>query len=407
MRIFQVLPVALRAAWMVLRQNRWRSLLTLTICSLGTAGVILAGVLGQANVAQMQTRLRTLGGGMIVVSPGTVTPYPGRQRQLEHHISLEPEDGAALMQRVPAIQRAVPVVARGSTIRNAWAAVRVRLIGTTPDYFQLRGFNVERGRSPHAKDDGKRVIVLGHAISSELATDGVQPGDIVSLGGQPYEVIGTLPPLGVNFAGEDEDHQVFIPLETYRWRVANRPWIGSIYLQLSPKADTKAAIRDVQSLLRDRHGRWGDQTEDAVVKDFAELAAQQSGLLNTVVGAVSIVGGLLLLLGIVGIGTLMMLVVRQRHGEIGLRRAVGATPTDILIQFLIEGLLIASTGVLAGVGIGIAGSFAVGHVLAAPVSFDIPLLLLASGVSLLAASLACFIPAMLAARLEPAVALRS
>lgn len=407
MRTLWAIRVALRAAWAVLRQNRWRSLLTLAICGLGTAGVILAGVLGKSNVAQMQERIRNLGGGLVVVSPNKLPTSPGRQRQIEHFISLEPDDATALKEHMPQIQSAVPVVARNTTIRHERNTSRVRLLGTTPEYARVRSFPLARGRFFNATDGAERVIILGHAASRELASEGLKPGDIVALGGQPYEVIGVLQPQGVNFAGEDEDHQVFIPLDAYRQRIANRHWLSLLYLQLTPDADSTRVTRRVQSLLHDRHGRWRDQMDDVVIRDFAELSAQQSGLLLTAVWAVSIISGLLLLLGVVGIGTLMLLVVRQRRAEIGLRRALGATPTDIAVQFLVEGLALSGVGILAGLIVGVGGAVVFQAMRSATAELDFLLIGLAVAVSLSACALACLLPAIAAARLEPAAALRS
>lgn len=401
-----VMALALRAAWAVFRQNRWRSLLTLTICGLGTAGVVVAGVLGKANVREMQARLRNLGGGLLVVSPNKVPPYPGRPRQLEQFISLQPEDGQALAAQMPGIQAVVPVAVRTSTVRSDRAASRVRLVGTTPEYLRVRPFPMASGRFLHAADDGQRVLVLGDAVSRELAAHGMRPGAWLALGGHPFEVVGVLRPQGINFAGEDEDHQVFIPLETYRQRVANRPWLSHLIVQLAPEADSTRTVQQVQARLRDWHGRWPDQVDDVIVRDFAEISAQQSGLLQTALWAVSAVGGLLLLLGGVGITTLMLLVVRQRRAEIGLRRALGATPGDIAVQFFAEGLVLTACGVLVGVGLGAGVAALLTRSMAVPAGSDFALVAWSAVVSLGAGSVACVIPALAGARLEPVAALR-
>jgi putative ABC transport system permease protein len=407
MRSLWALEVALRASWSVLRRNCGRSLVTLVICGLGTGGVILAGTLGDANVKQMQGRIRDLGGGLIVVSPNKLTSTPGRVRQIEHFISLQPEDALALARQIPEVHAAVPVVARTTTVRLERRAARVRLVGTTPHYAVVRSFPLAKGRFLSPGDGAERVIVLGHAVSKELAPDGVRVGVMVALGGQPFEVVGILQPQGVNFAGEDEDHQVFIPLETYRQRIANRPWLSLVYLQVSVGADSAAVAEKVRTLLRSRHGQWPEQADDVVIRDFAELAGQQSGLMQTVVWAQAVVAVLLLGLGAVGVATLMLLVVRERRAEIGLRRALGATPTDIAIQFLLEGMILAGVGVVVGLGAGLGAVAGWGLVrgAAAPVSWT--WVVVAAGSSLAASALACLFPAVAAARLEPAGALRS
>jgi ABC-type antimicrobial peptide transport system permease subunit len=404
MRELAALPVALRAAWSVLRQHKFRSVLTLAVCGLGTAGIIVAGMLGRSNVGEMQARLRTLGGNMIAVSPNKLPPFPGRPRQLEHFISLQPEDGIALAD-VPGVETVVPVVARNTTIRHGASASRVRLIGTAPSYLQVRCFTLARGRFLEPADAGERVIVLGHSVAYELSD--ARLGAVVYLGGNPYTVVGILDSEGVNFAGEDEDHQAFISVETYQQRIANRPWLSHLYLQIGADADPGQMVQQVTGLLRDRHGRWRDQVDDVIVRDFAELTAQQTGLLTTAIWAVSVTSALLLAMGTIGIATLMMLVVRQRCTEIGLRRALGATPWDIAFQFFVEGILLAIVGVLSGVGIGVAASVILSKSMATPASFDASLALIGVAVSLSAGAAACLIPAISAARLEPAAALRS
>ena len=115
---------------------------------------------------------------------------------------------------------------------------------------RLSRLPLARGHFFAPSEAQERVIVLGHAVSRELAPQGVRPGETVFLAAQPYTVLGVIQPQGINFAGEDEDRQVFIPLETYRKRIANRPWLTHLYLQLAPEADSARVVERVQQLLR-------------------------------------------------------------------------------------------------------------------------------------------------------------
>lgn len=405
MRFLRAVAVAIRAAASVLSGNRWRSLLALAVCGSGTAGVITAGVLAEVNTAEMQARFSALGSNLLVISPNKLPLFPGRPRQLEHFISLLPEDGTVLEKLVPAAT-VVPVVARQTTIRAGSRASRVRLIGTTPDYLKVRNFSLQQGRFLSPEDDRERVIVLGNVVGRELRPQGVGAGETVLVGGNPYNVIGTLDPQGINFAGEDEDHQAFIPLTTYQHRIANRLWLSFLYVQLPPRAGSSSVVEAVQKLLRERHGRWDYQVDDAVIRNISDLAVEQSELLTTVVWVVSITAILLLLMGVVGIVTLMLLVVRQRRAEIGLRRALGATPADIAFQFFIEGIVLAGTGILIGLGLGAGVSLIVVDAFAVEFTGNSNLPLLGVAVSLAASIIACVVPAIVAARLEPSVALQ-
>jgi len=399
--------VALRAAWACLRQHRWRSLATLALCGLGTAGVLIAGMLNRAHQTEMRGRLHNLGDGLLVVSPNRMPVSPGRSRSLEHFLTLAAEDASALMAQLPQLQQAVPLATRSVTARLGGRALRVQLVGTTPEYQRVRHFPLARGRFFTPAEANERVMVLGHAVSVELNSQEVLSGQEICLGTTAYQVVGVLAPQGVNFAGEDEDRQVFVPLETYRWQIANRPALDALYLQMAPEASSAQTMRQVEHLLRDRHGRWPDQVPDVIVRDFAALAAQQADLMATVTWAVFVTSGLLVLLGAVGIATLMILVVRQRRVEIGLRRALGATPTDVGLQFFTEGIVLASAGVIAGLGCGIGVGVVLAGLRAVTVPIDPILVVVSAGFSLGSAAAACAIPALLAARLEPGAALRS
>ena len=398
--------VAVKAAWSCLTEHRWRSLLTIVVCAAGTAGVMVTGILSEINRADLQARLRTIGGRLLVVSPNKLPPYPGRARQLEHFISLVEEDGGALSERVSGLQMVVPAAARSAVVRLDTRAVRVRLVGTTAEYLQVRGFRTAAGRFLAASDEHDRVVVLGHAVSRELQPQGTRPGEIIVLGGGSYEVVGVLEPQGINFAGDDEDHQVFIPLDTYQRSVANRPWLTHLYLELDEDADVKRTVSEVQRLLRNRHGRWRDDVDDAIVQDFADLTARQSDLLATASLAVSLTSGLLLIVGMVGISSLMLLIVRERGAEVGLRRALGAVPRDIASQFFLEGMGLAAAGVLAGCTLGFGLTLAIGRWWDAQATPNLTLVAISLGVSLGSGALASAVPAIMAAQVEPAAALR-
>jgi MacB-like periplasmic core domain len=162
-RMVRATRVAFRAAWSCLRRHRGRSVLTLAVCGLGTAGVLLAGILAQAHAAEVRARYRALGGGLLVVSPNKVPPYPGRARQIDHFISLDPDDATALAAEVPHLRAVVPVAARPMTVRLEPKATRTQLIGTTPDYRRVRNFTLAHGRFFAAADGDDRVIVLSNA----------------------------------------------------------------------------------------------------------------------------------------------------------------------------------------------------------------------------------------------------
>jgi putative ABC transport system permease protein len=395
---------AVRSAWAVINQNRWRSAATLTICGLGTAGVIIAASIGAAQMAEMQRRLDAVGGRLIIVSPNTVPPYPGRPRQLEHFISLEPDDIGMIGANVPGVATIVPVATRESTVRRGSTAVKARLIGTEAEYSRIRRFRLSSGRFLAESDGSSRVVVLGAAVARELR--GVRAGEAVWVAGQPYETIGILEPMGVNFAGEDEDRQVFIPLETYHHRIANRLWLNHLYLELNADADSADAARTVVRALRARHDRLDEQVDDVTARDMAEVAVQQATLSATAVWVISLTSGLLFVLGVAGIATLMVQTVRQRKGEIGLRRAVGATPFDVGVHLFLETMTLAAAGVCAGLVAGVVGALLASVLSGGSITLDVASVALVALGTCGVSGIACLVPAWVASRVEPAAALR-
>ena len=392
------------SAWAVISQNRWRSAATLTICGLGTAGVIIAASIGAAQIAEMQRRLDAVGGRLIIVSPNTMPPYPGRPRQLEHFISLEPDDIRTIGTDVPGVDTIVPVAARESTVRHGSTALKVRLIGTDAEYSRIRRFRLASGRFLTDSDGSSRVVVLGAAVGRDLR--GVRAGEVVWLAGQPYETIGILEPMGVNFAGEDEDRQVFIPLETYRHRIANRLWLNHLYLQVNADADSAETARRAVRALRARHDRLGEQVDDVIARDMAEVAVQQATLSATAVWVISLTSGLLFVLGVAGIATLMVQTIRQRKGEIGLRRAVGATPFYVGVHLFLETMTLAAAGVFAGLIAGVVGAVIASALSGGSITLDAPSVALVALGTFAVSGIACLVPAFMAARVEPAAALR-
>jgi putative ABC transport system permease protein len=176
-------------------------------------------------------------------------------------------------------------------------------------------------------------------------------------------------------------------------------------VELAENADVTRTVSEVQGLLRSRHGQWRDEADDVIVRDFAQLTGRQSELLTTVTWVVFVTSGLLLAVGMVGIMTLMLLVVRQRRSEIGLRRALGAVPADVAFQFFLEGSGLAAAGVLAGCVLGFGTAIALARGWGVEAELDLMPAAMSLVVSLGSGAVACALPAILAARIEPAMAL--
>jgi putative ABC transport system permease protein len=227
------------------------------------------------------------------------------------------------------------------------------------------------------------------------------------MGNVPFEVIGILEPKGVNYAGIDEDDQIFIPVSTALRRLFNLTYLSSLYIQAKDERAMGTAARQVTDLLHERHRIRAGQPDDFTLQTQAEIleAAQETS--ETLSLLLASIAGISLFVGGIGILAMMVISVRERTKEIGIRRAVGARRRDILLQFILEATSLSLAGGLIGSIAGVAGGLILGRVTGWPTAISPLALLLAFGV---AAAVGIFFgayPARRAARLDPIVALRA
>jgi putative ABC transport system permease protein len=244
-------------------------------------------------------------------------------------------------------------------------AVVTTVLGTTPAFPDVRRFQLQRGRFFEEEDDraARRVAVLGARIEEQLFPGEDPVGRSIRLRGVPFDVVGVLEAKGILADGSDEDNQVVIPLRTALRRVFNTTWISTVFVSVRDPERMEDAEADIAALLRERHrlDRGGKPDDFEVQNKIRFLAAQQETIASLTLFT-SGLAALALLVGGAGILALMLLSVKERTGEIGLRRAVGARPKDILVQFLAEAAVLAFGGWLVGVAAGAlgAGAIAVG-----------------------------------------------
>jgi putative ABC transport system permease protein len=236
------------------------------------------------------------------------------------------------------------------------------VLGTTPNYLEIGNFRLLEGRFLDADDNSAalRVAVLGARIDQTLFSEDDPVGRDIRIRGDSFEVIGVLNAKGVLADGSDEDNFVFIPIRTALRRVFNSTWLNPIFISVRQPQEMDAATAEIGNLLRIRHrlaqqGKPDDFSIQNPAKTLAmqKQAADSLGLLTDGLAAGSLV------VGGVGILAIMLMSVKERTGEIGLRMAVGARPRDILVQFLLEATLLSLGGWLVGMALGTVGTTAI------------------------------------------------
>jgi putative ABC transport system permease protein len=270
-------------------------------------------------------------------------------------------------------------------VKASFYAMKSKVLGTTQYFPTVRRFQIRSGRFFDAEDDrmASRVAVLGSRVADVLFPDEDPTGRDIRIRGVPFEVIGVLQSKGVLADGSDEDSQVLVPIRTALRRILNVSWLNAIYVSAKNDAGVEQAEAQVRAVLRERHrpGRSSardgadtlrsgrpppalpppDQLDDFAVQNTASFLAMQKRTADSLDLLTTGIAGLALLVGGTGVLALMLLSVKERTGEIGLRIAVGARPRDILTQFLLEATLLCAGGWMAGMGLGAAGAAVVAY----------------------------------------------
>ena len=400
----------LRLSVRALAAHRLRAGLAIAGTAAGTAGVAVLLAVGAGARAEVIRRIEGLGRNVLVVTAARVEPRAGRLRQgVEWSKDLRVEDAAAIVRASDAIVRAAPAQDRGSTAKYRRISTPVTVLGTTSDWRRIRQFNLAQGRFLTEQDAQAvaQVAVLGAEVRSALFADTIDPvGRTIRIGRVPFQVVGVLEAKGVSVDGtSSEDDRIIVPLATALRRLFDVDYLKTIYVEATAAAELGRAEADVSAILRARHDLPAGAPDDFAIQNQralleTELAAR-AGFQRLIAG----LGLLSLVVAGVGILSIMLLSVRERRAEIGVRVAVGARRIDIVVQFLAEAVLIAAAGGALGVGLGIGAAAIVSATTTWQVAVSGAVAALAAGAALTAGTVFGVLPALQAASVQVVEAL--
>jgi len=399
---------SIKMASTTLMANKLRSSLTMLGIIIGNASVIAMVGIGQGAQKLASEQFEALGPNVLFVVPGS---REAQQTTVDFPKTLVLEDAKAIATQVPAVAGVAPQINLRYLITYRNRNSNSLVIGTTPEFLPVRSFNVARGRF-FTDIDIKRnnqVAVLGSEVVEKLFGYQDPIGQSVRIKDVSFEVIGVMEPKGT-FLGNNQDDTVFIPLSTMANRLRGRtsPYgvqVSWIAVSARDRNSISAAQFQIENLLRRRHkivgeDDFGVQTQEDILQ-----------IVNTVTGALTImlaaIAAISLVVGGIGVMNIMLVSVRERTQEIGLRKAVGAREQDILIQFMIEAIILSAAGGIIGTAIGVSGVMLVGAVTPLKAGISPIAILVAVGVSGGIGLFFGVVPARQAAKLDPIVALRS
>lgn len=398
-----------RIAFAAVLANRLRALLAILGIVVGVAAVIVMMAVGEGARRDIVGKIRGLGTNILIVSAGQIRNVAGRPQLVGNVTTLGLRDATSVAEESPAVTRVAPIQNRKLRVKYGAGTTNTSVVGTSEDFPVVREWGASTGRFFDAEEvqGSERVAVLGQTVLTNLGADRNLVGETIRIGNVPFLVIGILEPKGINYAGVDEDDQIVIPISTALRRVFNLTYLSSLYIQAQDEQTMVRAADEVRELLRERHRIKPDQPDDFTIQTQTEILAAAQETSQTFSLLLGSVAGVSLLVGGIGILALMVISVRERTGEIGVRRAVGARRRDILLQFVLEATSLSVVGGVIGTVVGVAGGLIISRMTGWPTAVSPQSILLAFGVSATVGIFFGAYPARRAAQLDPIVALRA
>ncbi len=376
-------------AWGAISTNKLRSLLTMLGVIIGVAAVIALVAVGSGATAQVTSQIQSLGSNMI-----TIFPTQG------HRLVLA--DGPEILRRVPTIIRAVPSVTGSVTLKWQTEVVDTNLDGTTADYPVVRNHELAQGRFITEQDVASlaRVAVVGQTVVENLFGGRPPVGQTITINGQPHRVIGVMAKKGATM-GQDPDDVVLIPVSTAQ-RLLQRTNVNNYYLQVQDEQSASLAVAHLQAVFQQKFGR-----ENAIrVFSQDQVLSTMNTMTRTLTMMLGAVAGISLVVGGIGIMNIMLVSVRERTREIGIRKAVGARRQDILVQFLVEALLLSVAGGAIGIIMGRLGALMISSMAGWTTIVSVEAVAIAFAFSFAVGLFFGVYPAVKAAALDPIECLR-
>lgn len=397
-----------RAGWRALGVNRMRTILAMLGITIGVGAVVAVVSIGEGTQREIGRTIEAFGTNLLVISPGQTRISAGRGTRSTTVTTLTADDAERMEEELRAVELAVPAITRTMEVSWEGLSAETTIVATTSDFQEARNFQVERGEfiTEEMERVRSRDVVLGQTVAERLFGSDDPLGARVRIDRVPFDVVGVMERKGLDIGGQDEDDQVFIPLGTAQRRLLNIAHVTIIYARVRSGESLDEAEREIAALLREQHRLRESVEDDFSVLNQSEVIAAQQQISGSFTLLLTSVGGISLLVGGVGILAVMLMSVRERTREVGLRRAVGATRRDILVQFLTEAAVLSVVGSLAGVALGVAGAAVTSHLTDWAMAFSVPA---AVGAVLVAAGIGIIFgiyPARQAARQNPVEALR-
>ena len=333
-----------------IRANLFRAALTMLGIIIGVAAVVTMVALGTGAQRAIDEQMEALGGDILSIAAGSWFNR-GVARDLR---TLTTDDAAALARDSRHIEAVVPEISERYQVKYGNRNINVNILGTTPNYRIVHGFDMSLGQMFTVSHDSsrKRVAVLGNEIPGMLDTDATgMLGRTIAIRSIGFEVIGVLEAKG-STGWRNPDDDIWIPLSTAQYRVAGNDKVETISAKVASDSSVELAMVDIERVLRREHGILPGKDNDFAIHDRKQFLDTRKEATQVFTFLLAGIAGVSLLVGGIGIMNIMLVTVTERTREIGIRKALGATKGNILLQFLVESMTLCLIGGALGLGVG-------------------------------------------------------
>lgn len=396
-----------RVTAMALKAHKTRTFLASLGVMIGIASVIVMVSIGKGSEREVMGVIAEMGENLITINAGEMKRRGGRLRLTGSVTTLTPRDARALANEIPELAEVAPFDFQRMQVKAGGMATETTVAGSTPDFLTVRSYSVGTGRFFEERDlkQAGRVVVMGPTAVKNIFGEEDAVGKILRIGQVPFNVIGVFRSKGQDTDGVDQDDIIVVPLTTLLRRVLNKNFISTIYARADSRKNIDRAVKEIRTVLRGRH-KLRDEGEDdfTIVSqlDLEELKKETSELFTRLIVGVAAIS---LVVGGIGILAVMLISVKERTREVGLRRALGATRADIVRQFVLESVAIGMLGGGIGIVLGVGLTLGINHFGPWTLVLNLPSVFLATAVCVLIGLLFGVAPAIKASRLDPMTAL--
>jgi len=403
MRLIELVRLAVSR----LGTSRVRSALTMLGIIIGVASVVALVAVGQGASSGITSRINSLGTNLLTINAGA--SFTGFVRGASGSATTLTLDDASAVAAISGVAAVSPELSTSKFVVSGTENTTTTILGTNQNYTSVRAYSIWQGRmlTDTAVEQSLRVAVLGSTTAEDLGLDATSIGKDITIGGIPFQVVGILQSKG-STTSTSADDQILIPVSTLKRYFTGTASTGvrSIGVSVATATQMETVKAEITTLLETRHNIASTASDDFTVADQTQLLSTATSVYSLLTVLLAGVASISLVVGGIGIMNIMLVSVRERTREIGIRKAIGAKNRDILAQFLVEALVLSILGGLIGIVIGLAASALIGQIAGWGFVFNPTTLLAATLFSLVVGVVFGVWPARQAAKLNPIAALR-